>query len=196
MVTLQFGTMSKDGNDTFTSLMELKNDGDMIVNGMTVGANGTLKNTYLGKNALSSVTNGMFIVAVGEDSLKNTTGAYNTAIGYNAGGDLTTGSGNTIIGYQAQASSPDVTNEVTLGGPDVTKTRLKGQVIVGAVSDSSTSIETSAQPPNVYVDGKGQLYKSTSAFYSAEEVDKKLAIKDKLIEKLSARLDELEKKVK
>ena len=35
-----------------------------------------------------------------------------------------------------------------------------------------------------------------SAYYSAEEVDKKLAIKDKLIEKLSARLDELEKRVK
>ena len=40
------------------------------------------------------------------------------------------------------------------------------------------------------------IYKSTTAFYSADDVDKRLAIKDKLIEKLSARLDELEKKVK
>ena len=42
----------------------------------------------------------------------------------------------------------------------------------------------------------GQLMKSTVTYYSAEEVDKKLAIKDKLIEKLSARLDALEKRVK
>ena len=60
------------------------------------------------------------------------------------------------------------------------------------VPDMSTTV----QPSNVYIDGKGQFYKSTTAFYSADDVDKKLAIKDKLIEKLSARLDELEKKVK
>jgi len=58
------------------------------------------------------------------------------------------------------------------------------------------SIKDTVQTPNVYVDGGGDLYKSTTATYSAEEVDKKLAIKDKLIEKLSARLDELEKRVK
>ena len=58
------------------------------------------------------------------------------------------------------------------------------------------SIRDTVQTPNVYVDGGGDLYKSTTATYSAEEVDKKLAIKDKLIEKLSARLDKLEKKLK
>jgi hypothetical protein len=50
--------------------------------------------------------------------------------------------------------------------------------------------------PNIYMSSDGKLHRSTSAFYSTEEVDKKLAIKDKLIEKLSARLDKLEKKVK
>ena len=53
-----------------------------------------------------------------------------------------------------------------------------------------------ANPSNVYVSDTGTLYKSTATMYSAEEVDKKLAIKDKLIEKLSARLDALEKRVK
>ena len=43
--------------------------------------------------------------------------------------------------------------------------------------------------------GTGELVKTTTALYSAEEVDEKLAIKDTLIEKLSARLDSLEKKV-
>jgi hypothetical protein len=50
--------------------------------------------------------------------------------------------------------------------------------------------------PNIYMSSDGKLHRSTSAFYSTEEVDKKLAIKDKLIEKLSARLDKLEKRVK
>ena len=50
--------------------------------------------------------------------------------------------------------------------------------------------------PNVYVDPYGRLYSTVTAYMTEEEVDKKLAIKDKLIEKLSARLDELEKRVK
>ena len=50
--------------------------------------------------------------------------------------------------------------------------------------------------PNIYMSSDGMLHRSTSAFYSTEEVDKKLAVKDKLIEKLSVRLDKLEKKVK
>ena len=68
---------------------------------------------------------------------------------------------------------------------------IKSDGLVGILN-----IRDTVQTPNVYVDGGGDLYKSTTATYSAEEVDKKLAIKDKLIEKLSARLDKLEKKVK
>ena len=59
-----------------------------------------------------------------------------------------------------------------------------------------TSLPTNGNPSNVYVNDSGVLYKSTATTYSAEEVDKKLAIKDKLIEKLSARLDKLEKRLK
>jgi len=50
--------------------------------------------------------------------------------------------------------------------------------------------------PNMFIDDTGVVIKSVAIMYSAEEVDKKLTIKDKLIEKLSARLDELEKKLK
>jgi hypothetical protein len=50
--------------------------------------------------------------------------------------------------------------------------------------------------PNVYVDADGRFYSAVTAYVTAEEVDKKLAIKDKLIEKLSARLDKLEKRMK
>ena len=55
---------------------------------------------------------------------------------------------------------------------------------------------TKSATANVHCDNVGNLYYSDTAYYSTEEVDKKLAIKDKLIEKLSARLDELEKRVK
>jgi hypothetical protein len=46
------------------------------------------------------------------------------------------------------------------------------------------------------MDVNGRIHKALNTTYSTEEVDKKLAIKDKLIEKLSARLDKLEKKLK
>jgi uncharacterized small protein (DUF1192 family) len=60
-----------------------------------------------------------------------------------------------------------------------------------------TTTSESYNIPNCYISSGGQLVKHTSpSLYSIEEIDKKLAIKDKLIEKLSARLDELEKKVK
>ena len=56
-------------------------------------------------------------------------------------------------------------------------------------------MEDNASGTPVVVNSFGTLMKGTST-YSAEEVDKKLAIKDKLIEKLSDRLDKLEKKLK
>jgi hypothetical protein len=61
----------------------------------------------------------------------------------------------------------------------------------GVWNDTASVGET----PNVCVGNDGKLFRSLTTTYSAEEVDKKLAIKDKLIEKLSARLDELEKRV-
>jgi len=42
----------------------------------------------------------------------------------------------------------------------------------------------------------GRFFRSTAVMYSAEEVDKKLAIKDKIIEQLEARLTKLEKRIK
>ena len=50
--------------------------------------------------------------------------------------------------------------------------------------------------PNVYIDSTGRIFKSSSTSYSTEEVDKKLAIKDKLIEKLEVRLKKIEDQLK
>ena len=46
------------------------------------------------------------------------------------------------------------------------------------------------------VDNTGAVTSNSKSLALTEDVDKKLAIKDKLIEKLSARLDKLEKKLK
>ena len=58
------------------------------------------------------------------------------------------------------------------------------------------NLPTSASVGNAHISAGGFLYRSTATMYSTQEVDKMLAIKDTLIEKLSARLDAIEKKVK
>jgi len=77
----------------------------------------------IGREALYSNTTGAYNIGIGYGALVNLstgTNRWNTAIGYLAGSQLstTTGTGgenNIIIGYQAQASSPTVSNEITLG---------------------------------------------------------------------------------
>jgi hypothetical protein len=69
-----------------------------------------------------------------------------------------------------------------------------------AIFPQTPKIYVSPEKANLTMDSTGGLFLSSATTYSAEEtetaIDKKLAIKDKLIEKLSARLDELEKRVK
>jgi len=78
--------------------------------------------------------------------------------------------------------------------PEVT---LQGNLVTYGERVAHLNLPTTTTPSNIYLEPtNGRLYRSTTTSYSAEEVDNKLAIKDKLIEKLSARLDELEKKVK
>ena len=72
--------------------------------------------------------------------------------------------------------------------------QTNGKVYMPSEADWSTSGSAS---PNVFVNpDTGELIKTTTTYYSTQEVDKMLAIKDTLIEKLSARLDAIEKKVK
>ena len=169
-------------------------DGDIEVNGVTVGTgNGNNQNAILGDGAGSSLTTGFNDTALGYYALNNATdGNNNTAIGTTAGSTLTTGSNVTCIGYSAQPSSPDKNNQVNIGNDAVEETRLAGRVQFRSYPD----IGTSPSAPNMFISVSGHVYQSTAVFYSTQEVDKMLAIKDKLIEKLSARLDAIEKKVK
>ena len=72
---------------------------------------------------------------------------------------------------------------------------FSGDEMAMVVSLKSVNSKWFAELPNMHI-AEGRVFKSTTTTYSAEEVDKKLAIKDKLIEKLSARLDKLEKRIK
>ena len=88
------GTANTTGQNTFV--------GGQAGQGNTDGTN----NLGIGVNALQSNTTGDFSVAIGHFALQTqniTNGAagYNTAVGHNAGNDITTGTNNTIIGANA-----------------------------------------------------------------------------------------------
>ena len=173
------------------------------------------RNTALGYNALTNVTDANNSVAVGCSALSSfETGIDNIAIGQSSASTLTSGNNNIVIGTSAQPSSATVSNEVTIGNDDVTKTRLMGEIDVttsggskvtlydGAITTETTRSDLSvshhifkdengqigvirSQDGNLYFDGL------VTTFAQVEGLEAKLNAKDKLIEKLSARLDEL-----
>jgi hypothetical protein len=98
-------------------------------------------NTSVGYRALEG--SGSFIsnlkhrnTAIGSWTLYSvTTGNYNTALGHDAGDNLTSGSNNSFIGYDAWPSSPTVSNEITLGDPNITTLRCNATSI-SSLSDA------------------------------------------------------------
>ena len=155
--------------------------------GALLDNNGTF-NTALGKGALNKNVSGEGNTAIGADALYNNEGNGNIAIGYRAGNGMTGGFNNILIGDSVQASTPSTSNEVVIGNDSVTKTRLKGVVnSTGTYSNVSTG-----GTPNVHIGTDGTFYRSTATTYTAEEMDKKLEI----IEKLEARLTKLEARIK
>jgi hypothetical protein len=93
-----------------------------------------------------------------------------------------------VVGARSNHGLQIITNDQTR----MTISR-EGSLFAPAVWNDTASV---GETPNVCVGNDGKLFRSLTTTYSAEEVDKKLAIKDKLIEKLSDRLDKLEKKLK
>ena len=99
----------------------------------------------IGYKALTSCnTSGYWNVAVGADSLRNTssgkmnialgtqalytitTAEKNTALGHYAAAYLNSGNNNINIGYQAYPSNNNISNEITLGNGDVSHFRIPG----------------------------------------------------------------------
>jgi len=179
------------------------------------------RNTGVGSNALGACT-GTGNTSIGESAGSATiTGNNNTLLGSGAqpssadvSNEVTIGNGSvTSTRLQGVVKVKRNNYDINLN-PDSNQTGTEAVIESNlplripqalTLSDNLTintgellvpDMDTTVQSPNLYIDGKGQFYKSTTAFYSADDVDKKLAIKDKLIEKLSARLDELELKFK
>ena len=152
----------------YGSLSKATGDQNTAVGYYTLNVNTSGRNnTALGSQTLAKNLTGNCNTGLGDSALNSlTTGGGNTMIGYQAGFTLVSGSNNICIGKGAQPSSSTVSNEATIGDANVTKVRM----------GNGTSL--------------------TTTFDVDIAIDKKLAIKDKLIEKLSARLDKLEKRMK
>jgi hypothetical protein len=131
--------------------------GSSLVTSLVVDQNGSVYNEARGSNTLYGlnallVSTGINNVAIGAQSLRNNTiGANNTAIGYNAGylvsgttSGATNSSNSVFLGYdtrpQADGQSNQIvigygatgngSNSVTLGNNDITRTYLKGKVVI------------------------------------------------------------------
>lgn len=100
-----------------------------------IANNGTQKCIAIGIRAVQSNQYGQYITAVGQNAGQNLTASNNTCIGYFAGSTLTSGENNTILGANSAPSSATVSNEVTLGDSNVTALRCAVTSIT-SISDS------------------------------------------------------------
>ena len=123
-----------------------------------------------------------------------------------SGNDLVYVSPNTDSGVYINSQEDNNINIVGYNGTDSCDLWLRrgdlapntGLGITAGGVVKLTTVNTNSNSTNMlnYIPATGAIERTNASFYNTEEVDKKLAIKDKLIEKLSARLDELEKRVK
>ena len=98
------------------------------------------KNTAIGSYSLSNVACcNDANTAVGYGSLQNTTGGYNTSIGYNSGTTNTSGTFNTIIGANANVASASLTNATAIGGGAIVSASNTIQLGSNSVTNVNTS---------------------------------------------------------
>jgi uncharacterized protein (TIGR02145 family) len=97
-------------------------------------------NTAIGSYSLSNTQccNGRN-TGVGYSSLQNTTGSYNTSLGYNSGTDNTSGTFNTIIGANANVSSGALSNATAIGGGAIVTASNTIQLGSNSVTNVNTS---------------------------------------------------------
>jgi len=186
---------------------------DMKVNGVTVGNGGNQYSVAVGQNALASGDSKERSVAVGWGSSKVLVGLDNSTVGFQSATALATGSKNTVFGSNALVFATEGNNNTSVGAESLYRqtTGSENTAIGKSAGDNITTgsnnvcIGNGAQASSATVSnevtignasvtkvrmGNGTIL-STTAY-----VQEQVAIKDKLIEKLSARLDELEKRIK
>ncbi|NWG27530.1 MAG: tail fiber domain-containing protein [Ignavibacteriaceae bacterium] len=86
-------------------------------------------NTAVGEFALSSNSIGYGNCSIGAFTLGGATNSLNTALGYNAGANVTSGANLTLLGFDAQPSTGVAANEVVLGNGSIQVLRCNVQTI-------------------------------------------------------------------
>jgi len=138
-------------------------------------------NTAVGRNALFRSTTGVSNIAIGSSALALSSagdvnfnvaiGHYaleglnpgqnsNIAIGYGAGRDLDSGIENTIIGLNAEASSTNMSNEITLGDNGGKSFRIPGsQFYINGGSEGTTGsrVGINTSTPTAQLDVNGNI---------------------------------------
>jgi hypothetical protein len=137
---------------------KLQVEGDALINGINVGRGGgnSIANVVLGNYALALNTVGLYNVAIGTTAIySNTTGDNNIGIGANSLYLNTTGSGNLGIGPSTRCLNPNDnnsimigfdtegvgSNSVVLGNSSITKTILRGNVLIGTTVDNGQKLQ-------------------------------------------------------
>ena len=82
-------------------------------------------------------------IALGYNSLINTTGANNTAFGKNAGCSNTSGANNVFLGYQADGLAAGCSNTITLGNSSIAAIRAQVTSIT-SLSDARDKTDISS----------------------------------------------------
>jgi hypothetical protein len=116
------------------------------------------QNTATGAGALFINTTGNGNVAEGVGALQNNTGSFNTALGFNAGANLTTGSNNIDIGVLGVAGE---SNTIRIGTVRQTATFIGG--IRGVTTGMANAIP-------VLIDSSGQLGTASSSRRFKKEI--------------------------
>jgi len=116
------------GSNAGTNLTSGSQSNTLIGNFAGDNISATDFNTAVGNQALriGSGSNLRENTAIGYKALEASTTPGNTAVGYQAGINISVGNNNTVIGASATASSASVDNEITLGNSSVTSLRIPG----------------------------------------------------------------------
>ena len=180
------------------ALLQVSEEGKNTALGYYAGSNlvSGENNTVIGFNAQPSNSTASNEVTIGNADVTQTRLMGAVTIG-NA---TWSGGGTNGLGIQASSNSASPFAFYIRNSDDtlITSVRCNGDTnFSGLLNSAATYNNTSpGGVPNMYIAPDGTMYRSTATYYSTEEVDGLINAKDKVIEKLSARLDELELKFK
>ena len=120
------------------------------------------RNVAIGAAALLANVNGIQNTAIGDNALSSLTSNGNTALGYQAGSNLTNAQNNVIIGYQAQAGAATAQNQIVIGKGAVGDT-TNNSVVIGNDAIAKTILKGNVGIGNTNPGAKLQVSSGTSA---------------------------------